>query len=98
MGWGVGFGGRGTGRGRSHRGGRNSLGTRFEGRQLSDCHLPDRHTVPTLAMGGTAALASHAAAGAEGTGATGRERAALCVHGDVEALLGTYPGASPAGT
>src|ERR1035437_6376470 len=69
----MGLGAPGTARGRSHRGGRDSLGTRLAGGQLSDRHLPDRHAVPTLAMGGTAALASHAAAGAEGPGGQKQE-------------------------
>ena len=47
--------------------------------KLSDRHLPDRHAMPTPAMGGTAALAGYAAAGPEGTGAGGRQRTAFCV-------------------
>src|SRR5271157_6435615 len=57
----VGLGASGTERGRVHWGGRDSLGTRLARRQLSDRHLPNRHALPALAVGGPPALASHAA-------------------------------------
>ena len=47
--------------------------------QLLDCDLPNRRRIPAFAVGGTPALASHAAAGPEGTRAGGRQRAAFCV-------------------
>jgi transposase len=46
--------------------------------------------LPALAVGGTPALASYAAAGAEGTGAGTRKRAAFCVQRHVEALLRSH--------
>jgi hypothetical protein len=93
----VGLGAPGTARGRIHRGGRDSLGTRLAGRQLSDRHLPNRRALPALAVGGTAALASHAAAGPEGTGAGGCQRAAICVQRHVEALLESHRGPGRSG-
>src|SRR5665647_532005 len=93
----VGLGAPGTARGRIHRGGRDSLGTRLAGRQLSDRHLPNRRALPALAVGGTAALASHAAAGPEGTGAGGCQRAAICVQRHVEALLASHHGPGGSG-
>src|SRR5665811_1188813 len=88
----VGLGAPETVRGRIHRGGRDSLGTRLAGRQLSDRHLPNRRALPALAVGGTPALASHATAGSEGTGAGGRKRATFCVQRHVEALLASHRG------
>src|ERR1035437_2231455 len=93
----VGLGAPGTVRGRIHRGGRDSLGTRLAGKQLSARHLPNRRALPALAGGGTAALASHAAAGPEGTGAGGRQRAAFCVQRHVEALLASHRGPGGSG-
>jgi len=50
-------------------GGTRFMGTRLARRQLSDRHLPNRHAFRRFAVGGPPALASHAAAGAEGIGA-----------------------------
>src|ERR1039458_1637764 len=99
----VGSGAPGTARGRIHWRGRNSLGTRLEGRQLLDCDLPNRRRMPSFAVGGTSAFASHAAAGPEGTGAGGCQRAAFCVQRHVEALLESHcgpgwPGVARAGS
>src|ERR1035437_1937025 len=47
---------------------------------------------PALAVGGTPAIASHAAAGPEGTRAGSRTRAAFCVQRHVEALLASHRG------
>src|ERR1039458_8372198 len=55
----VGSGAPGTARGRIHWRGRNSLGTRLEGTQLLDCDLPNRRRMPSFAVGGTPAFASH---------------------------------------
>src|SRR6516164_1179468 len=83
----MGLGAAGTARYQIHWGGRDSLGTRPAGEQLFDRHLPNRRPVPTLAMGGTTALASHAAARPKGTGAGGGKRVKFCVQRHVEALL-----------
>src|ERR1019366_7720393 len=58
--------------------------------KLFNRHLPKRRALPALAGGGPPALASHAAAGPEGTGAGGRQRAAFCVQSHVEALLESH--------
>src|ERR1035437_2473942 len=93
----VGLGAPRTARGRIHRGGRDSLGPRLAGRQLFDRHLQNRRALSAFAVGGTPALASHAAAGPEGTGAGGRQRAAFCVQRHVEALLASHRGPGRAG-
>src|ERR1039458_7670211 len=93
---GVGFGPPGvTGGGVAGRG-RDSLGPRFAREQLPDRDLPDRPVLPAPAVGRETAVPGDAATGAEGAGAGGGERIALCLQRQVESLFASDRGPSRA--
>src|ERR1035437_5221535 len=85
-----------TARGGSAGRGRDLLGPRAAGGQLSDRDLSDRCVLPTSAVGRETALGGDTAARAEGAGAGSDPRVALCVQRYVEALPECHRGRSRA--